>query len=58
MREILVAARELLLEVGSRGPSACARWPGGDFSPASLYNYFGSRDEIIAALFDESFQRL
>ena len=29
-----------------------------DFSPAALYNYFSSRDEIIASLFAESFERL
>ena len=58
MREILVAARELLLEVGPEALSLRQVARRADFSPASLYNYFGSRDEIIAALFDESFQRL
>jgi AcrR family transcriptional regulator len=58
MQEILVAARELLLEVGPEALSLRQVARRADFSPASLYNYFGSRDEIIAALFDESFQRL
>lgn len=56
--EILVAARELLLEVGPEALSLrqVARRVG--FSPAALYNYFASRDELIAALFAESFERL
>jgi AcrR family transcriptional regulator len=29
-----------------------------DFSPAALYNYFSSRDDIVASLFAESFERL
>jgi AcrR family transcriptional regulator len=27
-----------------------------DYSPASLYGYFGGKDEIIAAVCDEAFE--
>jgi AcrR family transcriptional regulator len=56
--EILVAARELLLEVGPEALSLRQVARRADFSPAALYTYFSSRDELVAALFDESFERL
>jgi len=56
--EILTAARELLLEVGPEALSLRQVARRADFSPAALYNYFSSRDEIIASLFGESFERL
>jgi AcrR family transcriptional regulator len=56
--EILVAARELLLEVGPEALSLRQVARRADFSPAALYTYFSSRDEIVAALFAESFGRL
>ncbi|MCE5252827.1 MAG: TetR/AcrR family transcriptional regulator [Actinomycetia bacterium] len=56
--EILVAARELLLEVGPEALSLRQVARRADFSPAALYTYFASRDELVAALFDESFERL
>lgn len=56
--EILAAARELLLEVGPEGLSLRQVARRADFSPAALYNYFSSRDEIVASLFAESFERL
>jgi AcrR family transcriptional regulator len=56
--EILAAARELLLEVGPEALSLRQVARRADFSPAALYNYFSSRDEIIASLFAESFERL
>ncbi len=56
--EILVAARELLLEVGPEAISLRQVARRADFSPAALYTYFASRDDIVAALFAESFQRL
>lgn len=56
--EILVVARELLLEVGPEALSLRQVARRADFSPASLYTYFASRDEIVAALFEESFRRL
>jgi len=57
-QEILVAARELLLEVGPEALSLRQVARRADFSPAALYTYFGSRDELVAALFGESFQTL
>lgn len=56
--EILVAARELLLEVGPEALSLRQVARRADFSPAALYTYFASRDELVAALFAESFERL
>jgi AcrR family transcriptional regulator len=56
--EILAAARELLLEVGPEALSLRQVARRSEFSPAALYTYFSSRDEIIASLFAESFERL
>lgn len=56
--EILEVARELLLEVGPEGLSLRQVARRADFSPSALYNYFSSRDEIIASLFAESFEKL
>jgi AcrR family transcriptional regulator len=56
--EILVAARELLLEVGPEALSLRQVARRADFSPAALYTYFANRDELVAALFAESFARL
>jgi AcrR family transcriptional regulator len=51
-------ARELLLEVGPEAISLRQVARRADFSPAALYNYFSSRDEILGSLFAESFQKL
>jgi AcrR family transcriptional regulator len=56
--EILGVARELLLEVGPEALSLRQVARRADFSPAALYNYFSSRDELIASLFAESFTKL
>jgi AcrR family transcriptional regulator len=56
--EILTAARELLLEVGPEELSLRQVARRADFSPAALYTYFASRDEIVSSLFAESFERL
>lgn len=56
--EILAAARELMLEVGPEALSLRQVARRADFSPAALYTYFASRDELVAALFAESFERL
>ena len=56
--EILVAARELLLEVGPEALSLRQVARRADFSPAALYTYFPSRDRLVASLFAESFERL
>lgn len=57
-QEILQAARELLLEVGPDELTVRQVARRADFSPASLYTYFSSRDEIVSALLAESFHRL
>jgi AcrR family transcriptional regulator len=54
----LTAARELLLEVGPEELSLRQVARRADFSPAALYTYFASRDEIVSSLFAESFERL
>jgi AcrR family transcriptional regulator len=56
--EILAAARELMLEVGPEALSLRQVARRADFSPAALYTYFSSRDELVASLFAESFARL
>jgi AcrR family transcriptional regulator len=56
--EILGVARELLLEVGPEALSLRQVARRADFSPAALYNYFSSRDELIVSLFSESFAKL
>jgi len=53
-----MAARELMLEVGPEAISLRQVARRADFSPASLYTYFASRDELIESLFAESFERL
>ena len=56
--EILTAARELLLEVGPEEITLRQVARRADFSPASLYTYFSSREEMIAELIAGSLQRL
>ena len=56
--EILAVARELLLEVGLEELTLRQVARRADFSPASLYTYFSSRDDIVVALQAESLQRL
>ncbi len=56
--EILAAARELLLEVGPEELSLRQVARRADFSPAALYTYFANRDDLVASLFAESFERL
>ena len=57
-KEILQAARELLLEVGLEELSLREVARRSGFSPASLYTYFENRDAIVLALMAESFERL
>jgi AcrR family transcriptional regulator len=54
-RDILAAAREVMLESGASGITVREVAHRADFSPAALYKYFSGRDEIIAALTQESF---
>jgi AcrR family transcriptional regulator len=55
---ILQAARDVMLETGAARLSLREVARRADFSPAALYKYFASRDEIIAELTAESFRRL
>jgi AcrR family transcriptional regulator len=57
-KEILQAARELLLEVGLEELSLREVARRSGFGPASLYTYFENRDAIVVALMAESFERL
>jgi len=57
-REILRAAREVLLEQGVDGLTVRDVAERADFSPAALYKYFKGRDEVIGALTLESFEIL
>lgn len=55
---ILRAARELITEKGASGLSLRALARRIDYSPAGLYEYFGSKDEIITAVRGEAIERL
>jgi AcrR family transcriptional regulator len=50
--EILVAAREVLLERGATDLSLREIARRAGFSPAALYKYFDSKDDVIGALAD------
>lgn len=47
-----------MLEVGPEALSLRQVARRADFSPAALYTYFSSRDELVSTLFAESFERL
>jgi len=55
---ILQAAREIISEKGVAGLSLREVADRIDYSPAGLYEYFNSKDEIIAAVSEEGFERL
>lgn len=55
---ILDAARQLINEKGIDGLSMRAIAERIDYSPAGLYEYFGSKEEIIGALCRQGQQRL
>ncbi|HMN28167.1 MAG TPA: TetR/AcrR family transcriptional regulator [Caldilineaceae bacterium] len=55
---ILDAARQLITEKGLDGLSMRAIAERIDYSPAGLYDYFGSKEEIIAALCQQGNGRL
>ncbi len=57
-RDILLAAREVMLESGTGGVTVREVAHRADFSPAALYKYFAGRDELLAALTQESFLAL
>lgn len=55
---ILAAARRIIREQGAGGLSMRAIAEQIDYSPAGLYEYFGSKEEIIIAICQEGEQRL
>ena len=52
--EILVAAREVLLERGAADLSLREIARRADFSPGALYKYFDNKDDVIKALADKA----
>ena len=54
---ILDAARELVSEHGPYGLSLREVARRIDYSPAGLYEYFDSKDELLAAVLEEGFAR-
>jgi AcrR family transcriptional regulator len=50
--DILAAAREVLLERGAADLSLREIARRADFSPAALYKYFDSKDDVVGALAD------
>lgn len=55
---ILETAQQLIAENGPDGLSLREIARRIDYSPAGLYEYFQNKDEIIAAVCDEGFERL
>jgi len=53
---ILEAALEIIQEIGPQGLSMRGLAERIDYSPAGLYEYFGSKEEIIAAVCQEGHQ--
>jgi AcrR family transcriptional regulator len=56
--EILAAAREVLAERGAGDLSLREIARRADFSPAALYKYFDSKDDVIGALADDAMHAL
>jgi AcrR family transcriptional regulator len=56
-QSILQAALELVIEKGLSKLSLREIARRADYSPAGLYEYFGSKDEIIEALVRDANQR-
>jgi AcrR family transcriptional regulator len=56
-RAILQAAREIISEKGLGGLSLREIAHRTDYSPAGLYEYFNSKDEIITAVCADGFER-
>lgn len=54
---ILDAAREMISEQGVHNVSLRAIARRVDYSPAGLYEYFGSKEEILQAVVDDGFAR-
>jgi AcrR family transcriptional regulator len=54
---IIEAARQIIRETGIEGLSIRAIADRIDYSPAGLYEYFGSKEEIVAAVCAQDFER-
>lgn len=54
---IIEAARQIIRETGVESLSIRAIAERIDYSPAGLYEYFGSKEEIIAAVCTQNFER-
>ena len=54
---IIDAARQIIRETGVDSLSIRAIAERIDYSPAGLYEYFGSKEEIVAAVCDQNFER-
>lgn len=54
---IIEAARQIIRETGVDSLSMRAIAERIDYSPAGLYEYFGSKEEIIAAVCTQNFER-
>lgn len=54
---ILDAARELISERGPYGLSLREVARRSDYSPAGLYEYFDGKDDLLAAVLEEGFER-
>lgn len=54
---ILDAARKIITKEGLEGLSIRSIAEATDYSPAGLYEYFGSKEEIIAAVVEQGFER-
>ena len=54
---IIEAARQIIRETGIDGLSMRAIADRIDYSPAGLYEYFGSKEEIVAAVCAQNFAR-
>jgi len=55
---IIDAARQIIREAGVENLSMRAIADRIDYSPAGLYEYFGSKEEIVGAVCAQSFERL
>lgn len=57
-RRILVAARALIVDEGVEGLNMRRLADDAEISVATLYNHFGSKEELLQALLDQSFTTL
>ncbi len=55
---VLIAARGLIVDQGVAGLNMRALAEAAELSVATLYNHFGSKEELLQALLDQSFDTL